>query len=528
MENFTVYLVSNVSPDLYPNNNPTKFSTNLANEIDFSNGDWEVGVRHIMYPTQIATTSPDDKINIFRYKQYYRDLLPHPSRDKEGVKKFGATINVNGKAVPYPTNSDLTAAADYICKQVNESVWAKNKKLVRLEYRASSKKFIIHIFYDNMAIMMTNPLSKLLGFKEQNFTKGTHWAWRRFQNDKTVDLDDIKLFLLDLTLLESTTHKLTRSWDQLGNATFNCSVSRNFKDTLPDEYLDDPKIRFSVHINLGKITVTPETISHQTFTGHEKKVVFFSFDEKSTKKFALQPFYVFNENVEIEIPKQEKIDSDDSKNPKVTKEKHNPLLDIREMEVTVYYDYVRDIDQYLSETPYFTFSVNTQREIKDPKDLIAKLNENAEKYGYRFNYNKVKKRFTLTTGSKYCLQMTKSLASVLGFENTGNAINKLNTNITASDFPILDRNINALYIYTNIIDPVYIGNVQAPLLLSCPFINNDSKDNVHQQEFLKPYYNTINRSSINQIDITIYDDAGTLVPFLQGKTNILLDFRRKH
>lgn len=514
MESVTVYLVSNVSPDLFPNNNPSKFSTNLANEIDFSEGDWEVGVRHIMYPTQIATTSPDDKINLFKYDDYYRNLLPHPPRDKRDLKDFGASINVNGAVLPYPRNADLAATAAYICKQVNESVWARNKELIMLEYKASSKKFIIHIYHQDIALIMTPALAKLLGFKTRNLTKGTHWAWRRFENDKNAtDFNDIKMYLYDLTTLESSSHKLLRSLDQLGHVTFNCSVSRNFKDTLPDEYIDDPKVRFSAHINLGKIKVVAENMSYKTFMNHEKKVMFFSFDKESTEKFDLETIYVFEENMEIKIPKQPKESSTGS--------------DVQHMVIKLYYDHARDIVRQLQETPFLSFSIDTQKQVKDPNDLIVQLNKNSKQYGYQFNYDQVKKRFTLTTGSKYFLQMTQSLASVLGFEYNGSIIHSPNTSITASEFPILDRNINALYIYTNIIDPVYIGNVQAPLLLSCPFINTDPKDNVHQQEFLMPYYNKINRSSIHQIDIGIYDDAGTLVPFLQGKTNLSLHFRRK-
>ena len=96
----------------------------------------------------------------------------------------------------------------------------------------------------------------------------------------------------------------------------------------------------------------------------------------------------------------------------------------------------------------------------------------------------------------------------------------------AAEFPILDRNIMALYVYTNIIDSIYIGDVKAPLLLTCPF-KRSSKTNVHQLEFLNPCFVPLNRTRINQIDIAIYDDAGTLVPFLFGKTNMSLEFRRR-
>lgn len=42
------------------NNSPSRFSTNLANEINLSGGDLEMPVRHIMYPTHVATTGSDE------------------------------------------------------------------------------------------------------------------------------------------------------------------------------------------------------------------------------------------------------------------------------------------------------------------------------------------------------------------------------------------------------------------------------------------------------------------------------------
>ena len=90
---FTVHLVSNVSPDIYPENNPSKFSTQLAQEIDLGQGQWEVGVRQIMYPTHIATTSKQEKINIYKYEDYYRDLLPHPARSSLDSYVSGVTFD---------------------------------------------------------------------------------------------------------------------------------------------------------------------------------------------------------------------------------------------------------------------------------------------------------------------------------------------------------------------------------------------------------------------------------------------------
>src|SRR5712691_7537940 len=51
---FYVYLFSNASPNLYPNNTASRFTTELHTPIDFAPGDvsnWEVGLSELMIPS---------------------------------------------------------------------------------------------------------------------------------------------------------------------------------------------------------------------------------------------------------------------------------------------------------------------------------------------------------------------------------------------------------------------------------------------------------------------------------------------
>ena len=522
VDNFNVHLVSNVSPDLFPNNNASKFSTNLANEINLTEGKWEVGVRHIMYPTHVATTSIEDKINIYQYKEYYRDLLPHPPRDREDLTHYGATINLI-ESTPYPLSQDINAAAKFLENQVNKSVWAVRKKqhILNLVYKSTSKKFVLHIHPEDVVIIMTNDLRELLGFKGTHFVKGSHWTWSQFAN-KQVDYNNLKIFLYDLTTLESDTHQLPRSFvqnqSQQQRQTYVKRIPRKFKDTLPDEYYEEPTFRMSVDPGTGNIVTMPETTTHKLFASHEKKVLFFSFDAESTKTLGLKPIYEFVEKKLFLIPKQEKL----------IKGKPNPALALPNVKVTLYYDNARIIEKGFEKKPLASYTVASNSQVNNPVRLLPELNKLSKEYGFKFTFDTSHKRYRLSTGDKYSVQLTQSLASILGFPLSSNEdiIYKPGSVVTAPEFPVLNRAITALYVYSNIIESVYIGNVQAPLLLTCPFTNKDSKDNVHQLEFLNPCYIPLNRTTIDQIDIAIYDDAGALIPFLHGKTKLSLDFRR--
>ena len=114
-EDFHVHLISNVAPDVFPENTPSEFSTPLANEIDLSEGNWEVAVRQIMYPTHISTTSPKDKIFIFEYQLEHRNLLPYPPEHLKNAFDYGTKITIQPGNV---TKGDLINA---VVNAVNRS-----------------------------------------------------------------------------------------------------------------------------------------------------------------------------------------------------------------------------------------------------------------------------------------------------------------------------------------------------------------------------------------------------------------------
>ena len=86
---------------------------------------------------------------------------------------------------------------------------------------------------------------------------------------------------------------------------------------------------------------------------------------------------------------------------------------------------------------------------------------------------------------------------------------------------------NYFAIYSNITADVYVGNVKAPLLTMFPF-NPKECSILSERRFKKFHYVDLKTNYIAQIDISIYDDAGTLIPFHKDAiTSITLHFRRK-
>jgi len=527
MSDFIVHLVSNVSPDLYPSNNPSNFSTLLAQEINLDNGNWEVAVREIMYPTHIATTSTDDKIFVHKYSEYYRNLLPHPPRKFEKVERLGVNIDFSN-AIKELKIAKVTAkddeinllfndkVANLIVNQVNSSKWSKMKNILQMKYISGKQRFVLEIFKSDIVVLFADSLRKNLGFKNTCYVTGSHESESKLNFKKASLGSNLNMYIMDIQTLESEQWPMPCSIDLADRSRlYEQKINNLFFDTIPDDYYQTPSYKIVLNPKAGVIQLTPILEIPQQYKKHEKQLLFIRFDDMTTKLFGLQSIYaVYNEKT-FEFP--------------VVKQETTEL--VNSARVQLIYGVMRELTHEIDEEPLATITVNANREISDPNDLISILNNNSNEIkpyinAYKFEFDSLRKRFQLKVSDKYAIKMTKSLASILGYEPLDFIIYH-NGSHMADDFPLLNRGITALYVYCNIIDSVFVGNVKAPLLLTCPFKKMDKQDFVNRLEFLNPTYISLNRKNIQRIDIGIYDDSGVLIPFLYGKTNVTLDFRRK-
>lgn len=82
-----------------------------------------------------------------------------------------------------------------------------------------------------------------------------------------------------------------------------------------------------------------------------------------------------------------------------------------------------------------------------------------------------------------------------------------------------------MYIYTDIIEPNLVGDCIAPLLRIIK-IQKEPMDTNTSVSFSNPYYLPVIKREFGTIEIHIRDDLGQLVPFVSGKLNVRLHFRR--
>ena len=303
-DDFTVHLVSNVSPETFPENSPAKFSTLLANEINLGAGNWEVGVRQIMYPTHVATTSKDENINVFKYKDEYRDLLPSPERGNY----------TDYKHVVFDLKGVKTAKdkLKFLLDTVNGSTWAK-KDIFSLEYKKEKKKFVFHIKKEDIVVVMPVGIGRYMGFNQLLYRgQGTFWAWSTFDVNAQFKHPVLTWLLCDLQTLEKETFQLLRTYEQgTGHIYYAATKSNEFKDSVPDIWFPTPKFSISVDPFNGLIKKRQIVPFDPRVVKHQKNILFYDFDKNATNALKLQSIYSELEHQDISFPKLSKKKKDE-------------------------------------------------------------------------------------------------------------------------------------------------------------------------------------------------------------------------
>ena len=120
------------------------------------------------------------------------------------------------------------------------------------------------------------------------------------------------------------------------------------------------------------------------------------------------------------------------------------------------------------------------------------------------------------------VEFSQDLAHLLGYSpelrytNRHSRVSKL--------VPDLRGRIHSVYVYCDILEHVPVGNTKAPLLR---IVNTDVKSigNIHRV-FNPLLYVPLQKKTFNTIEIDMRTDFGTIVPFLSGKSFVVLEFRR--
>ena len=92
----------------------------------------------------------------------------------------------------------------------------------------------------------------------------------------------------------------------------------------------------------------------------------------------------------------------------------------------------------------------------------------------------------------------------------------------------VDLNIlhNRLYVYSVVVNYIYIGEVMAPILRVIPFKSSKHSQQSHRK-FVNVHYVPVAKSYIHQVRTSIKGDSGKDILFSSGKTLIKFHFRQR-
>ena len=131
-------------------------------------------------------------------------------------------------------------------------------------------------------------------------------------------------------------------------------------------------------------------------------------------------------------------------------------------------------------------------------------------------------KLTLILSGDLRIELSEKLATTLGFQKR--EYDEAGS-YPAHWAPSLKANVDYIYTYTNICEYVNVGNVKAPLLCAVPY-EIKSNETTIRYSFTNPTFVKVRCNDIRHIDIKLCDGAGSVLPFKDGKTIVLLQFRR--
>jgi len=91
--------------------------------------------------------------------------------------------------------------------------------------------------------------------------------------------------------------------------------------------------------------------------------------------------------------------------------------------------------------------------------------------------------------------------------------------------PDFTEGLTSIYVYCDVIEPVVVGDCKVQLLRTLPF-RHDSNVEVFNHVFTNLLYTPLQKKHFGSLEVNIMTDTGQPVPFADGKSIVVLHFRR--
>jgi len=125
--------------------------------------------------------------------------------------------------------------------------------------------------------------------------------------------------------------------------------------------------------------------------------------------------------------------------------------------------------------------------------------------------------------------LSVELQQILGFDSYSSVNpNYVDGEIVANRPAEINAGIHTLFVYCDIIEPQYIGDIRARLLKTVAVPNNTQYGDQIVITYNTPHYVPVLINDFEEIEIDIKDDSNQRIPFMGGRSRLKLHFRKKN
>ena len=139
-------------------------------------------------------------------------------------------------------------------------------------------------------------------------------------------------------------------------------------------------------------------------------------------------------------------------------------------------------------------------------------------------FSKYKKKVKLRNEGDYVVMFNEALGRILGFEDML-VYYPGTTYLAKYDVQLAVKTVETLFVYCDVLEHVVVGDVMAPLLRIVDMKHATENGRMHKI-LNPPLYVPLQKKNFDTIEINIMCDTGNVVPFGDGKSVAVLEFKR--
>jgi len=128
------------------------------------------------------------------------------------------------------------------------------------------------------------------------------------------------------------------------------------------------------------------------------------------------------------------------------------------------------------------------------------------------------------SGQRQNFRLSPAMQRLLGFKKNRFTL-ELGDKLAGVMPPDFTEGLTSMYVYCDVIDPVVVGDCRVQLLRTLPFSHKPNVD-VFNHVFSNPLYTPLQKKHFGTLEVNIMTDTGQPVPFVDGKSIVVLHFRR--